>query len=89
MRSKSRKRRTASLTRETVAVLRQWLTERQGQPEEPQFPTRQGRPLTRSGVGQLLAKHAATATVDCPSLKTGSPGIIVGEVMRTLVRVGV
>jgi integrase/recombinase XerD len=33
-------------------------------------PTRQGRPLTRSGVGQLLAKHAATATVACASLKT-------------------
>ncbi len=67
---KGRKKRTATLTRETVAVLRQWLKERQGEPEEPLFPTRQGRPLTRSGVGQLLAKHAATATVACPSLKT-------------------
>ena len=67
---KNRKRRTASLTRETVAVLRQWLKERQGQPEEPLFPTRQGRPLTRSGIGQLLAKHAATAAIGCPSLKT-------------------
>ena len=46
---KNRKRRTASLTHETVAVLRQWLTERQGEPKEPLFPTRQGRPLTRSG----------------------------------------
>jgi integrase/recombinase XerD len=67
---KNRKRRTASLTRETVAVLRQWLKERQGEPEEPLFPTRQGRPLTRSGVGQLLAKHAATAAIGCASLKT-------------------
>jgi integrase/recombinase XerD len=67
---KGRKKRTASLTRETVAVLRQWLKERQGEPEEPLFPTRQGRPLTRSGVGQLLAKHAATAAIDCASLNT-------------------
>ena len=67
---KGRKRRTASLTRETVAVLCQWLKERQGEPEEPLFPTRQGRPLTRSGAGQLLAKHTATATIGCPSLKT-------------------
>lgn len=67
---KGRKRRTASLTRETVAVLRQWLKERAGKPEEPLFPTRQGQPLTRSGVGQLLAKHAATAAISCPSLKT-------------------
>ena len=67
---KGRKKRTATLTRETVAVLRQWLKERQGEPEEPLFPTRQGRPLTRSGVGQLLAKHAATAAIGCASLKT-------------------
>ena len=62
--------RAASLTPETVAVLRQWLKERQGQPEDPLFPTRQGRPLTRYGVGQLLAKHTATAAAGCPSLKT-------------------
>jgi integrase/recombinase XerD len=67
---KGRKKRTATLTRETVGVLRQWLKERRGDPEEPLFPTRQGRPLTRSGVGQLLAKHAATAAIDCASLKT-------------------
>jgi len=67
---KNRKRRTASLTHETVVVLREWLKERHGEPEEPMFPTRQGRPLTRSGVGQLLAKHTATATVACASLKT-------------------
>ena len=67
---KGRKRRTATLTRETVAVLGQWLKVRQGEPEEPLFPTRQGQPLTRSGIGQLLAKHAATAAIDCPSLKT-------------------
>ena len=50
--------------------LGQWLKVRQGEPEEPLFPTRQGQPLTRSGIGQLLAKHAATAAIDCPSLKT-------------------
>jgi integrase/recombinase XerD len=66
---KGRKRRTTTLTRETIAVLRQWLKERQGEPEEPLFPTRQGQPLTRYGVGILLAKHVATATADCPSLK--------------------
>jgi site-specific recombinase XerD len=67
---KNRKRRTASLTHETAVVLRQWLKERHGEPKEPLFPTRQGRPLTRSGVGQLLAKHTTTATVGCASLKT-------------------
>lgn len=67
---KGRKRRAATLTRETVAVLRQWLKERQGQTEEPLFPTRQGQPLTRYGVGILLSKHVATAAAGRPSLKT-------------------
>jgi integrase/recombinase XerD len=66
---KGRKRRTATLTRETVAVLRQWLKERQAQPEDPLFPTRQGQPLTRYGVTILLSKHTTTATANCPSLK--------------------
>ena len=67
---KGRKQRAITLTRETVAVLRAWLNERQGQPEDPLFPTRQGRPLTRSGVRQLLAKHVAAAAADRRSLQT-------------------
>ena len=69
---KGRKRRATTLTPETIAVLREWLTERQGQPEDPLFPTRQGQPLTRSGVRQLLSKHIATAAAGCPSLKDKS-----------------
>jgi integrase/recombinase XerD len=65
---KGRKRRATTLTRETVAVLRQWLKERHGQPEDSLFPTRQGQSLTRSGVRQLLNKHTATASANCPSL---------------------
>jgi integrase/recombinase XerD len=65
---KGRKRRATTLTPETVAVLRQWLKERHGQPEDSLFPTRQGQPLTRSGVRQLLIKHTATAAANCPSL---------------------
>ena len=67
---KGRKKRATTLTPETVAVLRAWLKERQGQPDDPLFPTRQGQPLTRYGVGILLAKHATTAAGGCPSLKT-------------------
>lgn len=65
---KGRKERAVTLTPETVAVLRQWLKERKGQPEDPLFPTRQGQPLTRYGVGQLLAKHATAAAAARPSL---------------------
>ena len=66
---KGRKKRATTLTGETVKVMRQWLTERHGQPADPLFPTRQGRPLSRYTVGALVAKHAATAAVSCPSLK--------------------
>ena len=68
VKGKGRKRRATTLTPETVAVLRAWLKEREGQPQDPLFPTRQGRPLTRSGVRQLLTKHIATAVPSCPTL---------------------
>ena len=49
---KGRKKRATTLTGETVAILlRAWLTERRGQPDDPLFPTRQGRPLSRYTVG--------------------------------------
>jgi integrase/recombinase XerD len=66
---KGRKKRATTLTGETVKVLRVWLTERQGQPDEPLFPTRQGQPLSRYTVGVVVAKHATTATASCPSLQ--------------------
>ena len=69
IKGKGRKRRATTLTPETVAVLRRWLKERQGQPGDPLFPTRQGQPLTRWGVRHLLEKHTATAAASCPSLR--------------------
>jgi site-specific recombinase XerD len=65
---KGRKNRTTPLTGETVAVLRQWLTERGGAPQDPLFPTRQGRPLSRYTVGLLVSKHANTAAAGCATL---------------------
>jgi len=65
---KGRKRRTVTLTRETGAVLREWLNERQGQPVDPLFPTRQDTALSRDAVEFLLAKHTAVAATNCPSL---------------------
>ena len=53
--------------RDSVKVLRAWIKERHGQPEEPLFPTRQGRQLSRYTIGVVVSKHAAAA--NCPSLK--------------------
>jgi integrase/recombinase XerD len=66
---KGRKERCATLTPETVAVLRQWMLERDGEPEQPLFPTRRGGTLTTRAVALLLDKHTATANTACPSLR--------------------
>ena len=66
---KGRKRRSATLTGETVKVMHAWLKERCGEPRESLFPTRQGRPLSRYTVGVIVAKHAATGAASCPSLQ--------------------
>lgn len=65
---KGNKERCAILTDETVAVLRAWIRERQGQPQESLFPTSRGRPLTTRAFELRLDKHIATATRTCPTL---------------------
>ena len=72
-RGKGRKERCTPLAKETVALLRAWMKERRGSPEDPLFPTRRGNPLTRSAVRCLVAKHAATAARSCPSLLAKNP----------------
>jgi site-specific recombinase XerD len=72
-RGKGRKERCTPLAKETVALLRTWMKERRGSPDDPLFPTRRGTSLTRSAVGCLVAKHAATAARRCPSLPAKHP----------------
>jgi site-specific recombinase XerD len=66
---KGRKQRAVPLTTGTVAVVRVWLRERGGLPEDPLFPTRTGRRLSRDAVERRLATHNATAARRCPSLQ--------------------
>ena len=65
---KGRKQRITPLTASTVAVLRAWLAERGGQPEQPLFPNRTGGRLSRDAIERRLAKHTTTAAACCPSL---------------------
>lgn len=67
---KGRKQRCTPLSKQTVAVLRAWTQERQGQPSDPLFPTRRGTPLTRGAMASLVSKHASTAQRRCPSLQS-------------------
>ena len=66
---KGRKERGTPLTRPTVAVLRTWLAERDGRPDEPLFPGRCGGRLSPDAVQRLVAKHATAAARRCTSLQ--------------------
>jgi site-specific recombinase XerC len=65
---KGRKQRAIPLTKDAQAVLSMWLRERGGEPEDPLFPTRTGRRLTRHAVERRVATHVATAARRCTSL---------------------
>lgn len=65
---KGRKERVTPFSPITVNTLRRWLSERDGQSQDPLFPTRRGFPLSSDGVAKLVAKHAGAAALACPSL---------------------
>jgi site-specific recombinase XerD len=65
---KGRKRRDTPLDRTAVSLLRAWLRERGGEPDDPLFPSRQGGRLSSDAVQRLVAKHVETARASCPSL---------------------
>jgi integrase/recombinase XerD len=66
---KGRKDRITPLTSHTISVLRVWLAERTGQPGDPLFPTRTGTRLSRDAIEHRVAKHVATASASCSSLR--------------------
>jgi len=68
VRGKGRKERCIPLTRQSVAVLRTWVRERQGEADQPLFPTIRGTALSHDAVSDLVAKHAETARARCPTL---------------------
>jgi integrase/recombinase XerD len=88
---KGRKQRCTPLNSQTVAALQAWIHERQGQPQDPLFPTSRGRPLTRDAVAWLLTKHATTARTACPSIgaKTITPHVLRHSTAMRLLHAGV
>jgi integrase/recombinase XerD len=88
---KGRKQRATPLTSQTVAVLREWLNERTGQPEQPLFPTSRGRALSRDAIALLLTNHANTASHDCATLtnKKVSPHTLRHTAAMNLLHAGV
>jgi integrase/recombinase XerD len=65
---KGRKHRITPLIPVTVATIKAWLAERAGHPDDPLFPTRQGKRLSHDALERRLAKHANAASRACPSL---------------------
>ncbi len=90
-RGKGRRDRCTPLTPSTVRTLAAWLRERRGQPDDPLFPTRAGKPLSRDAVARLLTKYVQLASKSCPTLKskTISPHTLRHSAAMALVHAGV
>lgn len=88
---KGRKERTTPLRPRTVSLLRTWMAERAGQPDDPLFPTRRGTPLSRDALGALVAKHATVAAQHETSLaaKKVTPHVLRHSCAMSLLRGGV
>jgi len=88
---KGRKQRATPIRPQTVSVLRTWMKERAGRPEDPLFPTSRGTPLSRDAVAARVAKHTATAARHQKSLanKRVTPHVARHSCAMALLRAGV
>lgn len=88
---KGRKERAVPLTSPVETLLRLWLRERAGQPDDPLFSTRAGRRLSRDAVALRVSTHAATAAQRCPSLlgKKIHPHVLRHSCAMSLLQAGV
>jgi integrase/recombinase XerD len=65
---KGRKERRTPLVPATRKLLKAWLAERAGAPNEPLFPTTTGKRLSRDAIERRLARHLAAAGETCHSI---------------------
>ena len=60
--------RCTPLRADVATVLKEWLSRQQAKPDDPVFPSSNGRRLSADALQRLVAKHVATAGKSCPSL---------------------
>lgn len=65
---KGRKHRVVPLWKSTAKQRRTWLPRIDPNPDGPVFPTRAGKPITRSGIEHRFSLAIRTASQRCPSL---------------------
>lgn len=88
---KGRKERCVPLTKYTAKVIKGWLNERNGNPEDPLFVNARGGELSRDGVTYILKKYVTIAQQKCPSLnkKRVSPHVLRHTTAVNLLQAGV
>ena len=88
---KGRKERATPLRKDSVDVLRSWLTERPGNDGDPLFISIRGGRLSRDAVERIVQKYTALATEVCPSLKGKrvTPHVLRHAAAMTLLQSGV
>jgi site-specific recombinase XerD len=88
---KGRKMRCTPLLPDVVAILKEWLLQQQGEPDDPVFPSSRGGHLSADALQRLVSHHAAIACQACPSLKekTVTPHTLRHAAAMSLLRRGV
>ncbi len=67
---KGRKERCVPVIKSTAKVLKDWMREQDGNPNDPIFTNARGHTLSRDGVAYILNKYVKLAEKNCPSLKS-------------------
>lgn len=66
---KGRKERATPIRKDSVKLLRGWITERGGNESEAVFVSNRNERLSRDAVEQIVRKHVRSAARFCPSLR--------------------
>lgn len=66
---KGRKMRCTPLRPDVVTIMKAWLGHHPGQNTDPVFPSSRGGQMSSDALQKLVARHVATASVKCLSLK--------------------